>query len=129
MRISDWSSDVCSSDRVMPEHGAESAWVVQKKTGVAENPFGVVMFTAIFVGRSSAQGTGHAQMDDLRAMIEIDQQVLAPAFAANYLPAVDPVGQVGGNGPAHARLVNHKALEHMAGHNRRYSATCRFDFW
>src|SRR3546814_11824297 len=70
---------------VMPEHGAESAWVVQKKTGVAENPFGVVMFTAIFVGRSSAQGTGPAQMDDLRAMIEIDQQVLAPAFPANYL--------------------------------------------
>src|SRR5690606_1260175 len=91
--------------------------------------FGMVVLAPGFIGRCAAQRAGHAQVDDLRTVIEIDQKVLAAAVAAAYLPAADFVGQIGGNGPAHPRLVNHEALEHMVGHNRRYSATGRFDFW
>src|SRR3546814_4431155 len=46
MRISDWSSDVCSSDLLTPPAGAPAAWVTEEVAPIPKNIYGVTKATA-----------------------------------------------------------------------------------
>src|SRR3546814_4866394 len=46
MRISDWSSDVCSSDLLTPPAGAPAAWVTEEVAPIPKNIYGVTKAAA-----------------------------------------------------------------------------------
>src|SRR3546814_6628455 len=101
MRISDWSSDVCSSDLVaaqrlrpqsaqqrmhfarrLPQQAAEAARIVEAQHPAAaaarprERDVEVVVDTHRRVGRKHPQTAGHAQVQQRAAGGGVEQQVL-----------------------------------------------------
>ncbi|MNN97503.1 hypothetical protein D3C81_2166790 [compost metagenome] len=67
-------------------------------------------------------------MHNLRAVLEPQQQIFAPAGAFQYGTATDQRRQVRGNRPAHAGFVDDQALERPAGDDGVDSSARSFDF-
>src|SRR3546814_15738131 len=93
----------------MPKHGAKAPGVVQQKPGVVKQPLDVVMLAAWLIQRHASQRARHAEVDDHGSVLEVEQQVLAPPFTALHDLAGNLLGQVGGDGPAHAWFVNQQS--------------------
>ena len=112
----------------VPQHRAEAARVVQPQHRLVEDPFDVVVLAQEFAWRDAAQRARHAQMHDLGAMLEAQQQVLAAARAFQHLASGQQAGQIGRNGPAHAGFMDDQPGELAAGDDGVYSPTRGFDF-
>jgi hypothetical protein len=59
-------------------------------------------------GGYAAQGTRHAQVHNLGAAGEPDQQILPPSLAVEHRLAAHSGGQIGGHGPTQAGLMHDK---------------------
>ncbi|CPJ73644.1 Uncharacterised protein [Bordetella pertussis] len=93
----------------VPQHRAEAARIVQPQDGVVENPVDVVVLARRLLLGHPAQRSGHAQVHDLHAMVEAQQQVFAAPPAFEHGAAGQQIGQGGWNGPAHARFAHDQA--------------------
>src|SRR3546814_11874485 len=81
MRISDWSSDVCSSDLIVADHHDPAHHVgmpVQVLGGGVHDHVDAVLQRALHPGRGEGvvgDGENAAGLGDLRDRFEIDQQI------------------------------------------------------
>ncbi|MNT88867.1 hypothetical protein D3C72_2294890 [compost metagenome] len=86
------------------------------------------MLAQEFTGRDAAQGPRHAQMHDLGAVLEAQQQVFAAARAFQHGASAHQGRQFGRNGPAHAGFVDDQSRERPAGDDGVDSSARGFDF-
>src|SRR5690606_1832125 len=111
----------------MPQHGAETAGVMQQKARVGENPFGMIVFASRFIHWYAAQRPGHSKVNDLGAVVEADQYVFAATTALAHDPTAQCGGHVCGSRPSHARIVHEERFEPAVCHNRCNAATRGLD--
>jgi len=112
----------------MPQHRAEAPRIVQAQHRLLEDPLDVVMLAQEFAWGDAAQRPRHAQVHDLGAVFEAQQQILAAARALQHGAAADQRGQVGQDGPAHAGFVDDQPRQRPAGDDGVDSSTRGFDF-
>jgi hypothetical protein len=68
-------------------------------------------------------------MDQLRAVIELDQQVLAASMAGADNVSGNQARKIFRDGPAHARFMHDHSFERVTCCNGVNSPSSCFDFW
>lgn len=112
----------------MPEHRAEAPRVGQAHQLLAELKVEMIMFLRRVCGGQDAQMPGHAEMNDQRAVPEVNQQVFAaPASGQNALPD-QQVLQTKGKRPAQATASLDHASDFVAFEMGRDASAGDFDF-
>jgi hypothetical protein len=97
--------------QVMPQDGAEAARIGHAHDLAADFEVEVVVLLRRDARRQDAQVAGHAQVHDQRAMVEMDQQVLAaPPGAADHAPGQQGM-QALRKRPAQAGVTQHDAAD------------------
>ena len=101
---------------------------MQAESGVIEHPFDVVMSTQQLAWQHAPNGSGHAQVDDERAMREVDQKVFAPSpTGLDNLP-LNQIRERVGDRPSHPSFMNQHGFEAMTCCNRVKSSSGCLDF-
>ena len=113
---------------VVPKHGAKAPWVVQAQGGVIEHPLDVVMPSEQLAWQNAADGARHAQVNDERALLKVDQQVFASAPTGLHRLPLNNGWQDFRNRPAHASFVNQHGFQALTCCNRVKSPTGCFNF-
>ncbi len=114
----------------VPQHGAEAARVAQAhQLAVGQHEVEVVVFLGRGGVREDAQAAAHAQVQDERAVVELDEQVFRAALQAMDGLAAQEFGQVFGNGPAQAGVADDDVADGLMQQVRRDAAQRGLDFW
>ncbi|CAM4269779.1 hypothetical protein KESI111651_11225 [Kerstersia similis] len=113
----------------VPEHSAETPWVMQTQNGVAEVPFHMIMGAHEAITRDHAQGARHAQVDNLHPALETQQQVFAAPAALQQGLSGQNGRQIGGDWPAQAWFPYNEFAQRLAADQGRNAAPGGFDFW
>ncbi|EXF43084.1 hypothetical protein BAY1663_04502 [Pseudomonas sp. BAY1663] len=114
---------------VAPQQRAEAAWIgIAQRLAGFEQQVDVLVLGRRQTGINQAQAAGHPQMDDQRAGLEADQQVLgAPLNRLDTLTGQAHV-QILGNRPAQAPVAHDHPVDALAEEMRRDTAAGSFDF-
>src|SRR6267378_2231426 len=109
---------------VFPQHHAEAARIAQAQRDTAENEVHMIVLAGESSRFDHTQAPRHAQVNDERAGVAFEQQVLSTPHQAFHLLADEDAGEFAGNaltqiaiahGDARNRLADHEWLDAAAG--------------
>jgi hypothetical protein len=95
---------------------------------LAEQQIEMIMFLRWMIRRENAQMTGHAQMDDQRAMRKVNQEIFAPSARRYDTLAREQLVETYGKRPAQTTATLNHAGDRAALEERRDAAAGDFDF-
>ena len=101
---------------------------MQPQPAVLEAQIDMIMRARRLPSRHEAKASRHAEMDDERALAEVQQQILAAPLDVLEALAGQPLGQPFGQRPAQARHAQHRAAHGPTEHTGAQSARNDFDF-
>jgi hypothetical protein len=113
--------------RVVPEHGAEAARVVEPQHAVGEDQVDVVVRAQRRVAARPGDRAGHAEVHHQPPVVEREQQVLAAALDRAQRAAGEPRVQVLGDRPAQRGRAQHDRLDDAPRRGRGEARSDHFD--
>ena len=114
--------------RRMPQHRTEATRIAESQYLGADLHVEMIVLLRGHVLRQDANVTGHAKVNDQRAMIEMDQQIFAAPSGAAHRAAGQRLCQLQWKRPAQPGMAKFHAADDLSFQMRCNAATRDFDF-
>src|SRR5437879_3249878 len=111
-----------------PQHHAEAARIAEAQRRAAENEIQMIVLARGRPRVDHAQAPRHAQMQDERAAVALEQQILATPHQPFYDPPDDEACEVPRHAPAQIGVAHGDAGDGLAEHERLDAAAGDLDF-